>query len=84
MADAKQMIEIAGRSLLEEKAKHGSMIVAAGSGVTLGTIAGYVIAAFSFMSIIFVMFRTSLEIKKANKEIELLDIKIEKEKAEEL
>lgn len=84
MADARQMIEIAGRSLLEEKAKHGPMIVAAGGGITIGTVIGYVIAAFSFLSILFVMIKTSLEIKKANKEIELLDIRIEKEKAKEL
>ena len=77
MADAKQMIEIAGRSLLEEKAKHGPMIVAAGGGITIGTIVGYVIAAFSFLSILFVMYKTK-------KEIELINIRIEKEKAEEL
>jgi len=77
VADAKQMIEVIGRSLLEEKAKHGPMIVAAGGGITIGTIVGYVIAAFSFLSILYVMVKTK-------KEIELLNIRIEKEKAKEL
>lgn len=80
MADVRQTIELVGRSLLEEKAKHGPLIVATGSGLTIGTVVGYVVAAFAFLSTLYVMYKTSLEIKKANKEIELLDLKIKKEK----
>ncbi len=69
MADVKQTIEVVGRSLLEEKAKHGPMIVAAGSGVTIGTIVGYVVAGVALLSSIYVMYKTK-------KEIELINIRI--------
>jgi len=73
VADAKQMIEIAGRSLLEEKARHAPLIVATGTGLTLGTFVGYAVAALAFLSTLYVMYKTK-------KEIELINIRIEKEK----
>ena len=73
MEDVKQAIEIAGRSLLEEKAKHGPLLISAGSGVTLGTVFGYAVAGMAFLSTLYVMYKTK-------KEIELLNLKIKKEK----
>ena len=73
MGDVKQIIEIVGKSLLEEKAKHGPMIIAAGSGVTLGTLIGYAVAGLAFISSLYVMYKT-------RKEIELINIRIAKEK----
>ena len=73
MAEVKQTIELIGRSLLEEKAKHGPLIVATGSGLTIGTIIGYVVAAFAFLSTLYVMYKTK-------KEIELISIRIDNEK----
>jgi len=73
VADVKQTIEVIGRSLLEEKAKHGPLIVATGSGLTIGTVVGYVVAAFAFLSTLYVMYKTK-------KEIELINIRIENEK----
>ena len=73
MADVRQTIEVVGRSLLEEKAKHGPLLVATGSGLTIGTVVGYVVAAFAFLSTLYVMYKTK-------KEIELINIRIENEK----
>lgn len=73
MEDVRQTIELVGKSLLEEKAKHGTIIAAAGSGVTLGTVIGYIVAAVAFISSIYVMYKTK-------KEIELINIRIENEK----
>ena len=77
MADVRQTIELVGTSLLEEKAKHGPLLVATGSGITLGTVIGYAVAALAFLSTLYVMYKTK-------KEIELINIRIEKEKAKEL
>jgi len=73
VADVRQTIEVVGRSLLEEKAKHGPLLVATGSGLTIGTVIGYVVAAFAFLSTLYVMYKTK-------KEIELINIRIENEK----
>ena len=73
MVDVRQTIEVVGRSLLEEKAKHGPLLVATGSGLTIGTVVGYVVAAFAFLSTLYVMYKTK-------KEIELINIRIENEK----
>lgn len=73
MADVRQTIEVVGRSLLEEKAKHGPLLIATGSGLTIGTVIGYVVAAFAFLSTLYVMYKTK-------KEIELINIRIENEK----
>jgi len=69
----RQTIEVVGRSLLEEKAKHGPLLVATGSGITVGTVIGYVVAGLAFLSTLYVMYKTK-------KEIELINIRIEKEK----
>jgi len=74
--DVKQAIEIAGRSLLEEKAKHAPLLISAGTGVTLGTIFGYAVAGMAFLSTIYVMYKTSREIK-------LINMRIENEKKED-
>ena len=79
MADVRQTIELVGTSLLEEKAKHGPLLVATGSGITLGTMIGYAVAALAFLSTLYVLYKTMLEINKANNEIDVLDSNSEKE-----
>ena len=56
-------VEVIGKSLLEEKAKHSTSMAIAGTGVSTGTIIGYSVAALAALSSIYVMYKTYLEIR---------------------
>jgi len=68
-----EAIKVIGQSLLEEKARHGISFAIAGGGVTSATIVGYSVALVAFISSLYVMYKTYLEIK-------LVNIRIENEK----
>ena len=72
MGEKTEAAEVIAKSLLEEKARHGASISIAAGGVSVGTVIGYAVAFIAALSSLYVMYKTSREIK-------LINIRIEKE-----